>query len=186
MTAEPHIFVGYDDTSSEGYVCFNLSKQTFVTRKTVSFDERWRLRHLASGNLQSYSDSPLLTDYKDLLLPRTHLPPPTNMPAPDPKPPTATPTLLTSPTLPTKPLTTTPTAPPTAPPTPTAVTDSPSCVTTQTVRATDKHAKEYIRARMRKVDGMCFDDVKGMKYLKGDKEHRYTAADFKYDMRLPH
>jgi hypothetical protein len=51
------------------------------------------------------------------------------------------------------------------------------------VRTTDKHAKDYIRARVRKLDGTCFNDVKGMKYLKGDKEHRYTAADFKYDMK---
>ena len=39
----------------------------------------------SAGNLQSYSDSPPLNDYKDLLLPCAHLPPPRNMPAPEPK-----------------------------------------------------------------------------------------------------
>ena len=41
VTAEPHIFVSYDDRSSEGYMCFNPATSSFITRRTVSFDEHW-------------------------------------------------------------------------------------------------------------------------------------------------
>ena len=47
----------------------------------------------------------------------------------------------------------------------------------------NKHTKDYIHTHMCKLNSKCFDNMKGMKYLKGDKEHQYTATDFKYDMK---
>ena len=76
----PHIFVGYDEFASEGYVVFDPAMKRFYSRRTVTFDERWRTRQLDSGRMTSYADSPLLTDYKQLLLPSDQLPPPTSSP----------------------------------------------------------------------------------------------------------
>ena len=81
MTAPPHVFVGCDKFSSEGYIVFNQSTKQFSSRRTVTFDEKWRTRHLDAGRITAYADAPLLTDYTQLLLPPSRLPPPSVAPS---------------------------------------------------------------------------------------------------------
>jgi hypothetical protein len=86
ITAKPHIFCGYDDHSSESYVVYDPDTQSFVSRRTVSFDEHWRQRHLRMGHLPSYADNPLIAGspvpLDKLLLPVDTLPEPSNGPDP--------------------------------------------------------------------------------------------------------
>ena len=86
ITAKPHIFCGYDDHSSESYVVYDPDTQSFLSRRTVSFDEHWRQRHLRMGHLPSYADNPLIAGSPvplgKLLLPVDTLPEPSNGPDP--------------------------------------------------------------------------------------------------------
>ena len=87
IMAEPHIFAGYDEYSRDGYVVYNPRTSTFFTRRTVTFDESWRQRHLRLGHLPRYGDNPLLpgcaeADLRRLLQPATALPAATPSAAP--------------------------------------------------------------------------------------------------------
>ena len=91
MSATPHIFLGYDEYSRDGYVVFDPRTQHFYTRRTVVFDETWRQRHMRMGHLPSYADNPLLPDLQaphvalhDLLVPVQQLPAPRAAPEPAP------------------------------------------------------------------------------------------------------
>ena len=106
VTAPPHIFCGYDD-SSQGYVCFDLVTEKFKVRATVQFDESWRCRALVQGSPIRPDDHPLIVD-SELPYPATITAAPTHYP-----------TTTVSPALPSRPvaLTAALTVPPTKTPT---------------------------------------------------------------------
>ena len=59
---------------------YNPDTDRFSTRRTVSFDETWRQRHMAVGHLPTYADNPMLGDSatvssESLLRPAAVLPP---------------------------------------------------------------------------------------------------------------
>ena len=81
ISANPHIFVGYDEYSSEGYVVYDPETNQFLTRRTVTFDETWRQRHLRLGHLPAYADNPVLGEPDAPAIPlHTLLQPVTSLP----------------------------------------------------------------------------------------------------------